>query len=33
VWECHTRDEDALRAKLGPLIASLRATRPPGRKS
>jgi DNA mismatch endonuclease (patch repair protein) len=29
VWECHTRDEDALRAKLEPLIAALRSTRGP----
>jgi DNA mismatch endonuclease (patch repair protein) len=33
VWECHTRDEDALRAKLEPLIAALRFTRPLSRKS
>ena len=27
VWECHTRDEDALRAKLEPLIAALCSAR------
>jgi DNA mismatch endonuclease (patch repair protein) len=33
VWECHTRDEDALRAKLEPLIAALGSTHHPARKN